>query len=174
MNFTKDLSFGKQWEVTASQLVGGNVEFAPSGRFKPYDFVADGVKYEVKADRLAYKYGGNTMFVEFECSGQPSGISTTEADFWMYFMVAPDGSYKCFKYNVEELKQECVNCVVKKGGDGWRSRGYIVPVKTSAEVRPEQGLYIRLPPPPPLSPRDQKTQANKTSPLSPLPAVLLG
>ena len=170
------------------RIVGGG-EPAPSGRFKPYDFTHNGLKYEVKADRLAYKYGGTTMFVEFECSGQPSGISTTEADVWMYFMVRPDGSYKCFSVPVPELKEWCEGCVVKAGGDGYRAKGYIVPVRTpepwraSSPVEQPVGqqplgqpadLRIRLPPPPPLSPRAEPSSGSRTSLRSPLPAVLLG
>lgn len=186
-NFTRDLSFGKMWEATAMSLVGGG-EPAPEGRFKPYDFISNGVKYEVKADRLAYKYGGNTMFVEFECNGQPSGISTTEADVWMYFMVNPNGSYKVYVVPLEDLKEWCKGCVVKKGGDGYRARGYIVPVRTPALVTVSAGqsgmplertpsgtdLRIRLPPTTRPSPPDQKTPGSRTSPPPPPPAVLLG
>jgi len=171
------------WEATAMSLVGGG-EPAPSGRFKPYDFTFNGVRYEVKADRLAYKYGGNTMFVEYECNGLPSGISTTEADVWMYFMVKPDGSYTCYSVPVADLKQWCVGCVVKKGGDGYRARGYIVPVRTPALIggsastleRSPSGtdLRIRFPPPHPLSPRAQTSPGNKTSPPLRLPEALLG
>lgn len=182
MSFTKDLAFGRMWEETAMSLVGGG-EFAPPGRFKPFDFTSQGIKYEVKADRLAYKYGGNTMFVEFECSGEPSGISTTEADVWVYFMVKPDLSYKCYFVPVADLKTWCEGCVVKKGGDGWRARGYIVPVRTPPSVESSQALErtpsgsdlrIRLPPPPPLVPRAPPSPGNRTSPLSPPTEVLHG
>ena len=128
-NFVKDLEFGTTWQEVAQQLVGGSIEPAPKGRFKPYDFIADGVKYEVKADRLAHKYGCKTMFIEYECSGVPSGISTTEAEYVIYFMVMPGGEYKCYKLPIVELRNGCCGCPVKKGGDGWRSRGYIVPVE---------------------------------------------
>jgi hypothetical protein len=90
-NFLKDLKFGSVWEHKAQELVGGNIEPAPSGKFKPFDFISNGTKYEVKADRLAYKYGCKTMFIEFECNGVPSGISTTEAEYIVYFMVLNEG-----------------------------------------------------------------------------------
>lgn len=176
--------FGKMWEETAASLVGGSVEFAPSGRFKPYDFISNGLKYEVKADRLAYKYGGNTMFVEYECSGQPSGISTTEADVWMYFMVKPSGEYSCYAIPVADLKEWCKGCPVKSGGDGWRSRGYIVPVRTpplaTAKASPVGSLpvpvdlRIRCPPSPLPEPHDPRTQGSRTPPPALLPAVLHG
>lgn len=174
------------------RLVGGGTP-APEGRFKPYDFIrTDGKKVEVKADRLAYKYGGNTMFVEFECSGQPSGIATTEADEWMYFMVNPDGSAKWFSIPVAELKEWCVGCPVKKGGDGYRARGYIVPARgsysilTRTQATEEAGrvlertpsgtdLRIRLPPPSVLAPREPTTAGSKSlSPSPRLPVVLDG
>lgn len=129
-NFLKDLEFGATWQKVAEGLVGGVIQSTPKGRFKPYDFISDGVKYEVKADRLAYKYGCNTMFIEFECSDLPSGISTTEADYMIYFMVKPNNEYDCYKIPVTDLKMACFNCPVKKGGDAWRSRGYIVPVES--------------------------------------------
>jgi hypothetical protein len=68
------------------------------------------------------------MFIEYECSGNPSGLTATEADFWMYYMVKPSGDYVAYRIPVPELKKMCVGCVSKAGGDGYRSKGYIVPV----------------------------------------------
>lgn len=127
MTFQNDLSFGKRYEQLASTMVSNFKEFAPNGLFKGWDFCSDTSKYEVKADRLAYKYGCRTMFIEYECSGKPSGISTTEADYWFYFMVLPDGSSRRFLIPTSMLKKACNGCITKVGGDGWRSKGYIVP-----------------------------------------------
>ena len=41
-----------------------------------------GAKIEVKSDKQAWKTGN--IFVEDSCNGKPSGISTTEAEFWAY------------------------------------------------------------------------------------------
>jgi len=132
MTFQNDLAFGKKYEDLAASdyLPEGEtlVETAPAGLFKGWDFRTNKYKYEVKSDRLAYKYGCKTMFIEYECSGKPSGISTTEADYWYYFMVSPNGETKQFRFSVEELREKCKGCPSKAGGDGWRSRGYIVPV----------------------------------------------
>jgi hypothetical protein len=139
MNFQADLSFGKKWEQTAKTLITLTecvVETAPEGQFKKWDFRTCGGAYEVKADRLAYKYGCKTMFIEHECSGQPSGISSTEADYWVYFMVRPNGEYVAYRIPVEDLKKACVGCPVKSGGDGYRSRGYIVPVLEQFRMLP--------------------------------------
>ena len=131
MTFHNDLAFGKKYEAIATEYMLDDetlVEPAPDGLFKGWDFRTNKYKYEVKSDRLAYKYGSRTMFIEYECSGQPSGISSTESDFWFYFMVHPDGTFKAFCIPVDTLKEACKGCVSKAGGDGWRSRGYIVPV----------------------------------------------
>ena len=40
----------------------------------------EGDNIEVKMDRIAHKTG--RIFVEYESRGKPSGISTTEADYW--------------------------------------------------------------------------------------------
>jgi hypothetical protein len=130
MPFFSDLSFGKSYETLASSRlpVGETlVEFAPAG-CKGWDFRSDKFKYEVKADRLAYKYDMKTMFIEFECSGKPSGISTTEADIWVYFMVRPNGTSRVFWIPVSALKDACSRSQSKCGGDGGRARGYIVSV----------------------------------------------
>lgn len=131
MSFKSDLSFGKTYEqLAATMLPAGETfkEFAPAGAFKPWDFCSDKSKYEVKSDRLAHKYGMRTMFVEYECSGKPSGISTTEADYWFYFMVRPNGSSRRFLIPTQALKDACEGCASKCGGDGYKVRGYIVPV----------------------------------------------
>jgi len=168
MSFYSDLNFGKTWEAVAQRLVGGAITPSPDGIFKPYDFISEGIKYEVKADRLAFKYGGNTMFIEYECNGSPSGISTTEADYWIYFMVSPSGTFKCFQIPVADLRAACVGCPVKSGGDGYRSRGYIVStggfkmclLETTLSVR--DVLSIRHPPSSPPVPRGSMTPGSRS------------
>ena len=44
--------------------------------------IFEGKKVEVKRDRKA-RLTGN-IFVEFESRGKPSGISTSEADYWCF------------------------------------------------------------------------------------------
>lgn len=140
-----DLAFGKHWEGIAISLVGEELVASPEGNFKAYDFQTEKAKYEVKADRLAHKYGCKTMFIEYECNGKPSGITSTEADFWCYFMVKPTG-HDLYIIPVAELRAEIPNalrCV--SGGDGMRSRGYIMSVSKFDK-------YKRVPPATPSSP----------------------
>lgn len=59
------------------------------GYFKPYDlktcFEGEEITFEVKADRLAKR--SNNIAIEYECKNKASGICTTEADYWVYFIV---------------------------------------------------------------------------------------
>jgi hypothetical protein len=128
-DFSKDLSFGKTWESVAMRMVGG-AGTQSIGAFKDWDFKVGEATYEVKSDRLAYKFGGKTMFIEHECSGKPSGIRATKADYWVYFMVRPNGEYTAYRIPTADLKEATKGCRQVSGGDGMRSRGFIVPVKS--------------------------------------------
>jgi len=128
MCFTRDLTFGQKYEEIAKKLLQPNevVIDSPKGKFSDYDFKSHLFTYEVKADRLAYRYGCKSMFIEFECGGKPSGINVSTADFWFYFMVKPDSSYVCYKVPIKVLREECAKSRIVGGGDGGRVRGYIV------------------------------------------------
>tara|TARA_R100001443_G_scaffold35589_8_gene49396 strand:- start:6814 stop:7248 length:435 start_codon:yes stop_codon:yes gene_type:complete len=68
-NFDIDLLRGLNGEVEALQTLTG--------------------KLEVKTDFKAYKTGN--IAIEVECNGKPSGISTTEADWWLFNIRIPKG-----------------------------------------------------------------------------------
>jgi hypothetical protein len=140
MGFTADLNFGKKYEEIAKKYVteGEEVIESPEGKFKAYDYKTNLAKYEVKADRLAHKYGCRTMFIEYECNGNRSGIETTEADFWFYFMVMPDGSFIIYEIPIQVLKDACKSSIrMVSGGDGGRVRGHIVSVEKLQEYKLE-------------------------------------
>jgi hypothetical protein len=129
--FSADLSFGNRYEkLVARKIVGngngGNVIFA-EGCFKPYDVVIDGIKYEVKADRNAYKY--NSFFIEYDNNRNPSGINATECDYWVHIDARPTESYsKYYKIPIDVLRNAIKRPEVykKHGGDRNASSGYIV------------------------------------------------
>lgn len=162
MTFRSDLAFGKRWERIAADLVGGVAEFS-EGCVKGWDFQVEGKKYEVKADRLAYKWGSKTMFIEYSCGGVPSGISTTEAEEWFYFMVNPDGSATGFRIPVVQLKMACFGCESKSGGDGYRAKGYIVPVESFRNT----SVSVPVPLDPLRIPQELRLQRSRPLPLSP-------
>lgn len=130
MVFNADLTFGKKYEEMSRSLIPEDetiIEIS-EGNFKPYDYKTNLFAYETKADRMAYKYNFKTMFIEYECNGVGSGISTTKADYWFYYMVKPDSTHIVYEIPIQRLKDACKGCRSISGGDGGRVRGYIVPV----------------------------------------------
>jgi len=94
-NFRKDLSTAKNTEQEIAQLLlykyGAIVkEYRTDSK---YDLLAsiNGVDYtfEIKEDFLSGKTGN--FAIEFSCRGKPSGISTTEADFYIYKLHRKEG-----------------------------------------------------------------------------------
>lgn len=67
----RDLAAGKAWEREFFGLLRN-------------------ARIENKLDRMAWKTG--FLFVEYESRGKPSGIATTEADWWVFGVQAPDGT----------------------------------------------------------------------------------
>jgi len=126
MCFIEDLKFGNSYEKKALEyLKYSNVEFS-KGCFKPYDFIIDGkTKYEVKSDRLGYKTGN--LAIEYSCNDKPSGISTTEADYWMYFIIS-NNKIDCYKIPVTDLYNLIKDCRKVKGGDGYKSKMVLLPI----------------------------------------------
>ena len=86
-----------------------------------------GKTLEVKRDFRAARTG--KVFVEFFCRGKPSGIATTEADFWAFVI---DGDYvvilptEALKEIVEFHKEKGW---VMSGGDNNVSQGALVRVE---------------------------------------------
>lgn len=135
MGFVKDLEFGKKWEDYIIQHLLPEdevfVEKAPNKAFKDWDFKTNVHAYEVKSDRLAHKYKYGSMFIEFECGGKPSGIMATKADYIFYCMISPEESlHCCYEIPLAKIMEAIPNATrTVKGGDGWRSKGYIMDSK---------------------------------------------
>jgi hypothetical protein len=114
MSFFDDLKFGQYFENLAMNYLkdkNGLSEIccAPNVKFQPYDFEGkkkDNIKYkfEVKADRMSRRTGN--FFIEIESkSGKPSGLRTTEADY--YLLILPNCNFKqiekCFEIPVSKM-----------------------------------------------------------------------
>jgi len=83
-------------------------------------------KLEVKYDRAAQRTGN--VFVEFESRGKPSGIATTEAEYFCFCVV--DSFYIL---PTKKLKKLCRDYLGTKneraGGDNNTSKGILLPIK---------------------------------------------
>jgi hypothetical protein len=129
--FARDLTFGKVYEKKFMDYIDyDEVEKCPDGKFSKWDVrikKGDGYKsFEIKADKLSAKTGN--FCIEYECSGRPSGLATTEADYYGYFVIGEKDD--CYIIPTDVLRKECVKPFVKslRCGDGYRARAYLLPV----------------------------------------------
>jgi len=81
-------------------------------------------KIEVKNDKIAHKSG--RVFVEFECRGKPSGITTTQSDFWAFVLTTG----VVIIVSKDRLTELCNNEYNKgnviRGGDRNTSQGFLI------------------------------------------------
>ena len=88
-------------------------------------------KIEVKSERGMWKKTGN-ICIEYESYGKPSGISTTESDFWFHNLCIEDNIFCTFIFDVPKLKQLIEKLDFKKsvsGGDHNASRMWLVNIQ---------------------------------------------
>ena len=104
-NFQQDLQFGQRWEdIFIQQFAKHNsILYRPKGYFREFDVEIDGIRYEVKADKRTHST--NNVCIEYEHTGKPSGISTTTADFYIYFVISPDNSYVVYKIPTHYIRE---------------------------------------------------------------------
>lgn len=84
-------------------------------------------KVEVKTDSLAHKTGN--AYIEVYSRGKASGISTTEADYWIYKIESSGSAIVIPVSRLKELvrKYHQLNGFTK-GGDDDTSLGVLVPL----------------------------------------------
>ena len=127
--FKKDLATGHKYEKKCLEYLDYDTVEHMKGYFKEYDLIItkDGkeTKIEVKSDKQASKTGN--LAIEYECNNKPSGITSSTADYWIYFIVYPEEKREeCFKIPIDHLKNIIKTCRKVSGGDGMRSRLYLV------------------------------------------------
>ena len=90
--------------------------------------LSKGNKIEVKNDNIIHKTGN--LFIEYESRGKPSGLATTEANYWIYRMsklnsalILPTDTLKnvCRIYYKEKK-------YLRQGGDNNTSKGFLIPL----------------------------------------------
>lgn len=90
------------------------------------DIFAEGriEKIELKTETWQWEQTGN-ICIEFRCDGRPSGISTTEADYWVHELRRDDETLVYLMFPVPRLK-ELARQAIRDGrsrsgaGDGGR------------------------------------------------------
>ena len=88
-------------------------------------------KIEVKSERGMWMKTGN-ICIEYESYGKPSGIITTEADFWFHNLCIDDNIFCTLIFDIPKLKQLIDKLDFKKsvsGGDHNASRLWLVSIQ---------------------------------------------
>lgn len=96
----------------------------------------DQAKIEVKTERDTWATTGNAVF-EYSSRGKASGISVTQADYWLHIFREKDQAVMCFMFRVVELKEflrlvfrnpNTYNARICKGGDDNTSEVILLPI----------------------------------------------
>ena len=146
MSFKEDLEAGKKIEEYILKRIQKKYPQAKimEGYFKEYDIIIPEINktIEVKSDVKSLHTGNFVVEVEFD--GKPSALSTTTADWWVFydskaeFWITPE----LIKHAVQDL--ELREFVGK--GDTKSKKAYLCPkdyIKINAEfVRPIEGELL--------------------------------
>ena len=89
MTFKEDLEYGVKFEEKVLEIVEHTKHWKSPTGSKEYDIATqlnddEPVYWESKSDRRTIETGN--IVIEFQCRGKPSGITTTAADYWIYFI----------------------------------------------------------------------------------------
>ena len=85
-------------------------------------------KIEVKSERDVWQKTGN-IAIEYECYGKPSGINTTESDYWFHNLCIGDETFATLVFDTNSLKKIINKLDYKRsvsGGDNMASRMYLL------------------------------------------------
>lgn len=130
------LAFGKKYETAF--LLGALPRqdildyYTPVGYFKDYDLFVrmktpKGVvetTFEIKADTYAQRT--QAIAIEFQCYDKPSGISVTNAQWWVHFIAGTRRYVMIPTHKLRQLIADGRYDCVKSGGDYNKSAMYIL------------------------------------------------
>jgi len=144
MPFKADLEMGEHYQRKVLELIEYDDCGMSKGCYKPYDLwiVYDGERttIEVKADRMTQRTGN--MVIEYECNGTSSGITSSTADYWVYFIHNTGIYFIIPSSEIRRLIAEKVYTRIIKGGDGLRSSMYVFPMSVFDEWK---DTYVVVP-----------------------------
>ena len=88
-------------------------------------------KIEVKSERGMWLDTGN-IAIEFESYGKPSGITSTESDYWFHNLCIGEEIYGTLVFKTDMLKKIIKNTPNKRevsGGDNKASKMYLMNIQ---------------------------------------------
>lgn len=106
--FDLDLAYGQVFEKKVAEILGQS-------------------KIEVKTEKDKWKQTGNIV-IEFESRGKPSGIVTTESDYWIHNLAIGDAIVCSLLIPVDKLRRYIArnNPRSVRGGDDMTSKLYLI------------------------------------------------
>ena len=135
--FQQDLKLGNDYELKSLDYIEHDSYKQIKGYHKEFDLMIThnntNTTYEIKSDRLASKTGN--FAIEYECNNKPSGITSTTADYYIYFVINRNKEDDCYKIPTEELRELAPKYRKVKGGDGYRSLMRLIPIKDMLKYR---------------------------------------
>tara|TARA_R100000656_G_scaffold27438_1_gene24045 strand:+ start:4161 stop:4577 length:417 start_codon:yes stop_codon:yes gene_type:complete len=111
-----------------------DLEFGANYENKICDILEGGSKVEVKTERDTWRTTGN-IAIEYKRDSSLSGISNTEADYWVHNLVYKDEMILSFIFPVERLRKTLKKMVkngsarIISGGDYNKSKLVLLPIK---------------------------------------------
>lgn len=109
--FDESIKIGKEREKIVFELLKPHVDHIEDNDDYKWDILIKKghkkITIEVKFDSMFLKTGN--FAVEFECRGKPSGIKTTESNYWVF--VDSDNKIHCIE--TIRLKELCKNAPIK-------------------------------------------------------------
>lgn len=106
--FDIDLAYGQVFEKKIADILGNS-------------------KIEVKTEKDKWKQTGNIV-IEYESRGKPSGIVTTESDYWLHNLANGDDIVCSLLIPVDKLRRYIArnNPRSVRGGDDMTSKLYLI------------------------------------------------
>ena len=106
--FDLDLAYGQVFEKKVADILGNS-------------------KIEVKTEKDKWKTTGNIV-IEFESRGKPSGITTTESDYWFHILAYRDELVSILVIPTVRLRKYIDDNKprVVRGGDDMTSKLYLI------------------------------------------------
>ena len=113
--FDVDLRYARQFEELVAEIF------------------EDGGRVEVKTERNIWATTGN-IAVEIKCRNEPSGIATTDADYWIHLLALDNDVFGGFIFPTQKLKERIKELLKDKtakiqyGGDDNASKLVLIPI----------------------------------------------
>ena len=113
--FDVDLRYARQFEELVAEIF------------------EDGGRVEVKTERNIWATTGN-IAVEIMCREKPSGLSITDADYWIHLLALDDDVFGGFIFPTQKLKERIKELLKDKtakiqyGGDDNASKLVLIPI----------------------------------------------